>query len=109
MRLCRVISVVFLLAAGCTPSPSRGLADDDAAFKIPAIKQAVASDDKAAAAQLIEDLDSDDPAVRFYAIEGLRRLTGQTMGYRYYDHEPERREAIARWRQWWEQQQGETK
>ena len=50
--------------------------------------------------QLIRDLDSDDPAVRFYAIEGLQRLTGQTFDYHYYDDEIDRHPAMLKWRQW---------
>ncbi len=95
-----LVILISLLTAGCAPSVSRGIADDDASFKIPAIKKAIASDDKAAAEQLVVDLENDDPAVRFYAIEGLRRLTGQTFGYRYYDHEAVRRAAVERWKQW---------
>lgn len=92
--------ICALAVAGCAPSPSRGLADDDAAFKIPAIKQAVAENDKDAAAQLVQDLESDDSAVRFYAIEGLRRLTGQTFEYHYYDSEIARKPAVDQWKRW---------
>lgn len=78
----------------------RGIADDDASFKIPAIKEAVEEKDRDAIPQLIDDLDSDDPAVRFYSIEALRRLTGETFGYRYYQSETERQPAIERWKAW---------
>jgi hypothetical protein len=30
----------------------------------------------------------------------LQKITGQTMGYRYYDPPQERAEAVQRWRQW---------
>ena len=90
--------LIFLLA-GCG-SHGRGLADDDLSFKAPAIKQAVAADQKSAVPELIRSLDDDDPAVRFFAIEGLRRLVGETFGYHYYDDAPTRRPAIQQWQQW---------
>jgi hypothetical protein len=57
-----------------------------------------------AAPQMVSDLDSDDPAVRFYAIEGLERLTGQTMGYVYYEDREARRPAVMKWRKWLDDQ-----
>lgn len=74
--------------------------DPDPTVKIPAYKQAVRKKDRAAVQQLVTDLDSDDPAVRFYAIQSLRRLTGETFGYRYYDGDETRRPAVQEWRQW---------
>jgi hypothetical protein len=56
--------------------------------------------DRSAIAHLVDDLDDDDPAIRFYAITALRELTGQDMDYRYFDDERARRQAIERWRQW---------
>lgn len=55
--------------------------------------------------QLVKDLDSDDPAVRFYSIASLQRLTGQTFDYHYYDDEVQRQPAINRWREWLAQRQ----
>jgi hypothetical protein len=78
----------------------KGLADEDASFKIPAIKTAVSRKDRSAEPQLVSDLSSTDPAVRFYAIEALRRLTGEDLGYRYYDNETDRAPAVARWQEW---------
>lgn len=49
---------------------------------------------------MVKDLDSDDPAVRFYAIGGLKRLTGQTFGYHYYEDEQQRRPALEKWKAW---------
>lgn len=72
----------------------------DPSGKIPAIKDAVEARDLAAARQLIKDLESDDPAVRFFAIQGLQRLTGQTFGYRYFDDERARKPALEKWHAW---------
>ena len=93
------IGVAAALSAGCGGA-GRGLLDDDASYKIPAIKKAVDRNDSSAAAVLVANLESEDPAVRFYAIEGLRRLTGRTFDYRYFDDEPDRRASLARWKQW---------
>src|SRR3954451_15977590 len=56
----------------------------DPALKIPAIKTAVQRKDMSVISALVKDLESDDPAVRFYAIHGLQELTGETFGYAYY-------------------------
>src|SRR4051794_41081521 len=90
-----------LLIGGCTaPGEPHLVTNPDASGKIPGIKLAVEQKDTAAAKQLVKDLDSDDPAVRFYAIEGLERLTGETFDYRYYADEEQRKPAISRWNQW---------
>lgn len=89
------------VAGGCFRSGERrDLASDDPSLKIPAIVHAVESEDDSSIRRLIDDLNSDDPAVRLYAIQGLERLTGESFGYRYYDDEPARRMAARRWREW---------
>lgn len=92
--------VAAMALIGCASPAGKGLRDDDASFKIPAIKQAVERNDRSAIPELINSLASDDAAVRFYAIEGLKRLTGQTLDYHFYDPEPDRLAAIDRWKQW---------
>ena len=69
-------------------------------MKIPAYKRAVRKKDPAAVRQLVSDLESDDPAVRLYAIHALQGLTGERFGYRYYDGDERREEAVGKWRQW---------
>ena len=89
------------LTAGCGgPPPVRDVTNPDPSGKIPAIVAAVQKGDRRALNQLVKDLDNDDPAVRFYAIEGLRRLTGKTFDYRYFDDASARRPAVERWKQW---------
>lgn len=94
--------LVLSLLCGCLPAPRPKpvLTDPDPSLKIPAIKLSVQNKDTSAAAQLVKDLNSDDPAVRFYAIEGLRKLTGEDFGYRYYDDTDAREPAIERWKAW---------
>ncbi len=94
-------AVAVLLACGCGgPPPVRSVANPDPSGKVPAIKQAVRDNDRTKVPLLVKDLDSDDPAVRFYAIGGLQRLTGETFGYRYSDDEDRRKPALKRWQQW---------
>lgn len=98
----KIVAVVVSLAAGaCSPPrPDRNVTNPDPAGKIPAYKQAVRTRDQRAARQMVEDLESDDPAVRMFAILGLRRLTGRTFGYRYFEDEDSRRAAVQRWEAW---------
>ena len=99
-----VVVIVSLAGSGggaCTmPRPDKHVANPDPSGKIPAYKQAVRAKDRRAAGQMVKDLHSTDPAVRMFAIGGLRRLTGETFGYRYFDGEDERRAAVKRWEQW---------
>lgn len=98
----------MLVFAGCTlPKAQRNLTDTDPTSKIPAIKLAADGDQHAAIEQLVADLDSDDPAIRFYAIRALRDLTGETFDYQYYDDEVERQPALARWQEWLRQRDGQ--
>jgi len=52
--------------------------------------------------QVISRLEDDDVSVRMLAIDTLRDMTGRDFGYGAYAPEVERREAVARWRNWWE-------
>jgi hypothetical protein len=69
--------------------------------KIPAIRKVVDQHDARALPVLVNDLASDDPAVRFYAIEALQRLTGgDAKGYVYYAPDEDRAPATERWKAW---------
>jgi hypothetical protein len=76
------------------------VSSDDPSLKIPAIQQDVAKRNRGNEAQMVKDLDNDDPAVRFYSIQGLQRLTGQDFGYHYFDDADQRRPAVERWKAW---------
>lgn len=87
--------------AGCgSIRDHRGIASEDPAEKIPAIVQAGQKKDKHAVPLLVKELNHDDPAVRLYAIEALHRITGETLGYHFYDDEETRKASIARWNDW---------
>jgi hypothetical protein len=97
----RLAVACVVAIAGCTePTGPRTVANPDIAVKVPAIKEAVETKDADAAPQLVKDLESDDPAVRFYAIGGLRRLTGQDFGYQYFADRECRQPAVEKWQQW---------
>ena len=87
-----------LLAVSCGPSATEAHFDSaNPAARLYAIERAARTGDITAAAHLVEQLDSDDPAVRLLAIAALERLTGETYGYRHYDPPHLRRPAIRRW------------
>ena len=98
----RLLSILILVPAllGCGSSVPPDLKDSDPTVRIPAIHKSVRNRNQADEGRMVKDLNSEDPAVRFYAIEGLYRLTGQTLGYRYYDNEAQRQMAIRKWEQW---------
>lgn len=52
------------------------------------------------APRLVENLASDDAAVRLAAITALERATGSSLGYRFDDSPPGRASSVARWRAW---------
>jgi len=98
---------VLAWISGCHEDKGpRTVANEDPTVKIPAIQRDVKKRDLKEAPQMVKDLDSDDPAVRFYAIEGLKRLTGEDFGYRYYDDEDKRKPAVMRWQDWLKTRQG---
>ena len=90
--------IALLALAGCSPSATQGGFDSpNPSARMYAIEQVARAGDKSAVKAIVDQLDSDDPAVRWLAITALQRLTGQTYGYRHYDPPMQRREAIARW------------
>jgi hypothetical protein len=103
-RSCFILALaVGLLGCSGYYGP-RGIMSDDASQKIPAMKRAADRNDRSAIPEMIKALDSDDPAVRFYAIESLERMTKETFGYHYFDESEGRRLAIERWQKWSKEQ-----
>jgi hypothetical protein len=90
---------------GCSaPRPAPNIADADPTVKIAGIRQAVARKDRAALPALVEQLDSDDPAVRLFALGAPERLAGERFGYEYYFDEEQRKPSLAKWREWLKRQ-----
>jgi hypothetical protein len=105
----------FALAAmssSCfAPDGPKVVTSPNPSLKIPAIKASVEKKDYSALKQLIKDLESDDPAVRFYSISALERLTGQTFGYQYFAEDEKRSLPVEKWKAWylgWEAGQREA-
>jgi len=89
---------VLLVAGGCTaPEPGPDFDAAIPASRIAALESALRSRDASKTPQIVEQLDSDDPAVRLLAISTLEILTGRTYGYHYDDPPSLRRKAITRW------------
>ena len=82
------------------PHPPPNVADPDPQVKIAGMKQAVATRDRSVLPKLVESLESDDPAVRFFAIRSLEQFAGDRLGYEYYADDDERKPAVARWQSW---------
>jgi hypothetical protein len=96
-----VLALTVVTAGGClAPHGPPTVYNPDPVAKIPAIETAVAHHDLSVAPQLVHDLDNDDPAIRFYSIDALHKLTGEDFGYRYYDPADQRHPAVMKWRKW---------
>ncbi|MFI5382539.1 MAG: hypothetical protein ACHRHE_24880 [Tepidisphaerales bacterium] len=108
MALC--VAAVVAWSGGCAqpPESKRGILDENPAVKIAAMKRAGVAKDAAQSSVLVDQLADEDAAVRFYAIEALKRMTGNDLGYRYYDEREEREKAVERWRQWLRESQSAT-
>ncbi|MHC4482402.1 MAG: HEAT repeat domain-containing protein [Planctomycetota bacterium] len=96
---------VILMMAGCRASFDRkmGLSDLESpnpAVRVMAIKWAGDNKVSSAVPQLVDLLQDEDGSVRFYAIEGLRRITGTDNGYDYKADPQQRVAAVERWREY---------
>ena len=94
-----------LAGGGCFARDPIDIRSEDPGSKIPAIRRAARQQDMRAARQLVRDLDSDDPAVRFFAIRALRGLTAEDYGYQYWADEESREPAVKQWRAWLDRQE----
>lgn len=93
-----------LCTAGCQDRGPVSIHSDDPDLKINAIQRDAATNNKRDIDTMVEDLNCDDPAMRFYSIEALRRITHCDLGYHYYEDEDQRAPAIARWKDWLKKQ-----
>jgi hypothetical protein len=102
MQCVRPVYILALLCAiGCQdPRGPVSLNSDDPDLKIIAIRNCAADNDQRDIPKLVENLNSDDPAIRFYSIEALHRLTHDDFGYHYYEEEDQRAPALLRWQAW---------
>jgi len=84
---------------GCSgPEPRDGLGDETtSAERLAAISQTARDGDQSRIADLVRQLTSSDIAVRWAAIETLREMTGEDLGYRHDASRADRLEAVERW------------
>ena len=102
-----LVTVILLLmvcmSAGCDMSGANlytALQHEDPSVRIQAVHTAGKTKDPKAVPYLIDRLTDSESDVRFYAIQALKRSTGETMGYEYYEPAAKRAEAVRRWREW---------
>lgn len=106
--LCGAVGGVCVLSACTMPQLRADFTSLSPAERARAIALAGRSQDRSppTTKELIEELDSADPAIRMLAIGTLRNLwDGQTFGYDYAAPLVERRVAIAEWVAWYERTQ----
>jgi hypothetical protein len=95
------VLVVLAIVAGCAnPAAERKqLSSPDPLSRARAAVSLAEAGDATAVHKLVDLLEDRDRAVRMYAILGLKRLTGNDYGYRYYESEAQRAVSVDRWRQ----------
>lgn len=92
--------LLLVLPGGCTSSLKPDIQSPDAGERILGIRQAGEHKDRTAVPLLVDRLEDEDEAVRFYAILALDKITGQRLGYDYTKPAAERLPAIERWRRY---------
>jgi hypothetical protein len=100
MRPALCCAALLILASCQAPRGPLVVEDPDPSIKIPAMKKVVRLHEMNKIRILVAQLDSDDPAVRFYAITSLKDLTGKTFGYVYYRDDDDRKPAVEKWKKW---------
>jgi len=101
VRLIVMSGLVLTLACGCATRYSRrDIESPDASQRAAAIRVAADHNDREAIPLLVDRLEDDDEAVRFFAINALDRMTGRRFGYVFYRSPAEQEAAINRWRAW---------
>jgi hypothetical protein len=102
---CLGILIAIGVCAGCQdPRGPISIKSDDPDLHIAAMQRDVSTNDHSDIPAMVDDLQSDDPAIRFYAIEGLHRLTRDDFGYHYYESDDERAPALKLWQNWLKKQ-----
>jgi len=88
-------------AAGCVPAPTpypQSITGPDPVQRVRGIIRAGETNDAQVVPLLVDRLEDEDEAVRFYAILSLEKIVGTRHGYHYGANEPQRRQAVQRWR-----------
>ena len=83
---------------GCARPRAADLHSADPVARVRAIQAAAERGDRQAVPLIVDRLEDEDEAVRFYAIVALDRITGQRFGYDYAKPAAERARAVECWR-----------
>ncbi|HVP10159.1 MAG TPA: HEAT repeat domain-containing protein [Phycisphaerae bacterium] len=92
-----------VMLAGCESRPVSYRAAIQSANpdeRIRGIRAAAEAKDQHAVPLLVDRLEDEDEAVRFFAIIALGKITGQRFGYDYALPASQRAEAVERWREY---------
>jgi hypothetical protein len=93
-----------LLTSGCNLGASGDYVKNISSVKpdvaTEAMSQAASNKSSRAIVPLVKRLHSEDPVIRLSAIRALKDITGQDLGYRSYEPQVKRVEAIERWQAW---------
>jgi hypothetical protein len=104
MGKARLAIACAVLCVGCRPPRGQvSITSEDPDLQIRAIHQDVQDCDTRDLAGMVAGLQSDDPAIRFYCIQGLQKLTHGDLGYRYYASDEQRAPAVKLWQAWLKQ------
>ncbi len=101
-RACLILCVGAIpIVSGCASTGYRAKIQAPYSYdRILAIREAGDRKDTVAIPLLVDRLEDEDSAVRFYAILALERITGERLGYRYADSAVDRQQAVERWREY---------
>jgi len=96
---------VILLGCTATSDPSTGdirldLRHRDPRIRMEAAYQAAKQGRRDLVDELVENLEDRDESVRFFTGIALKRMTGQSFGFRSFGSYSSRKEAVERWRKW---------
>jgi len=99
-----LLVAVVLIQTGCSDPLNRNmqledLNDPDVTVRIMAIKWASENKITEAVPQLVNLLQNEDKSVRFYAIQGLKRIAGTDNGFDYRADPVSRADAVKRWQE----------
>lgn len=97
-----LLALALALISACGRPASRPVSfqSDDVNERILAVRQAAEQNDKTTIPLLVDRLEDEDDAVRFFAILALDKLTGRRFGYDYGQPSHRRAKAVERWREY---------
>lgn len=106
------ISISILSCVGCQMLDAnyrQKIQSEDPVERVRAVIHAGEIRDSRAVPLLVDRLDDEDEAVRVLAIVSLKKITGQDLGYYYYQPLVMRSVAVERWRGWLAEQSADRK